>query len=337
MLNEIITKIKDVKYKLKREKQRAIIFAGSFLLIIIIGMTLKIIFPSNPTEGRKIQKYNVITTYKGMGKEALLRPLGVTSDDNGNVYVADSSNHRIVVFSVDGKVERIIGKEGTANGELNYPTAVAIFEAKLYVTDSGNGRILIFSKDGDYIRQINSLKKPEKTKDDEIEFKPVSLTIDANENLYVTDGKGQRILVFNKEGQLTKTFGTAGAGNGQFAYPNGLALDEKNKRIFVSDFANSRIQVFNWEGKYLKQFRGQELFMNPRGLAYNEQNDQLFIADIFEHRITIINSEGKLINHFGQIGSTPNKFHFPNGLFFLKGNLYVTDRENHRIFLIKAS
>ena len=84
-------------------------------------------------------------------------PTGVVVDSSsGNVYVADSSNHRIRKITSGGKVTTIAGSSipGFANGtgtaaQFNYPRGVAVDSSgNLYVADTCNNRIRIISSAG---------------------------------------------------------------------------------------------------------------------------------------------------------------------------------------------
>ena len=54
------------------------------------------------------------------------RPEGVTADNYGFVYVADTRNHRIQKFTTDGKFVARWGSEGDGNGEFLHPTDIAV-------------------------------------------------------------------------------------------------------------------------------------------------------------------------------------------------------------------
>jgi DNA-binding beta-propeller fold protein YncE len=78
-----------------------------------------------------------------------LRPRGLAISDAGEVYVADSSNHRIQVFDVEGKFLRQWGTAGTGPGQLQYPHDVALGPNEtVYVAEFGNNRIQKFSTTG---------------------------------------------------------------------------------------------------------------------------------------------------------------------------------------------
>jgi DNA-binding beta-propeller fold protein YncE len=60
--------------------------------------------------------------------------------------VVDFDNHRVQAFAAAGKFLLQFGGQGSANGQFNHPTDVAIDAQKgiLYVSDWGNHRIQKF-------------------------------------------------------------------------------------------------------------------------------------------------------------------------------------------------
>jgi len=73
-------------------------------------------------------------------------PNGVAVDGSGNVYVADTGNHRIQKFSSSGVFVDTWGSKGRENGQFKYPAGVAVDgSGNVHVADSGNHRIQKFS------------------------------------------------------------------------------------------------------------------------------------------------------------------------------------------------
>jgi DNA-binding beta-propeller fold protein YncE len=101
---------------------------------------------------RRIQKFTSTGTYltqwgsPGSGDGQFNFPYGVATDADGNVYVADTFNHRIQKFTNTGTYLCEWGSPGSDDGQFDGPFAVATDDAgNVYVTDRGNSRIQKFN------------------------------------------------------------------------------------------------------------------------------------------------------------------------------------------------
>ena len=82
---------------------------------------------------------------QGSAEGHLMRPQGLAVDSMGNIVVADTRNHRIVVFHPNGHFLAQYGSHGQGPGEFDRPTAVTVLpDGKFAVVDFGNSRIQIF-------------------------------------------------------------------------------------------------------------------------------------------------------------------------------------------------
>ena len=82
----------------------------------------------------------------GTGNGELNQPFGVATDGSGNVYVADTFNHRIQKFDASGTFLTTWGSQGSGNGQFNFPAGVATDgSGHVYVADYNNNRILKFA------------------------------------------------------------------------------------------------------------------------------------------------------------------------------------------------
>ncbi len=113
--------------------------------------------------------------------------LGIGPDDL--VYCADSCNHRIQVFTADGKLVRVFGKPGAGVGELSYPYDVRVDKAgNVFVCEFGNSRIQVFDKNGVSVEIIGGVGgAPGRFNN------PWSICLDSHGNLYVADSLNHRL------------------------------------------------------------------------------------------------------------------------------------------------
>jgi len=87
------------------------------------------------------------------------KPFDLALDANGNVYVADSGNHRIQKYSPDGEFIASYGKKGQGPGEFQIMGGVAVDnEGQMYVTDRSTNRLKVLSADGNEIKNFATMK-----------------------------------------------------------------------------------------------------------------------------------------------------------------------------------
>ena len=170
-------------------------------------------------------------------------PKGVAIDNNGKIYVADTGNNRIQIFSSSGAYEYSIGtgSSGSNIGQFYSPSGVTVdSNGKIYVAESSNHRIQIFSNSGAYEFQISSSGG-----DIGLFRYPIDLALDSNGKIYVADYNNHRIQIFSNSGAYEYSIGTGSSGSniGQFNRPSGVAVDS-NGKIYVADYYNHRIQIF---------------------------------------------------------------------------------------------
>ena len=68
------------------------------------------------------------------------------------MYVADSSNHCIQMFTPEGQYMRTFGSGGAGPGELYYPAGVAIDGDRVYIAECNNHRVSVFSTEEKFLK-----------------------------------------------------------------------------------------------------------------------------------------------------------------------------------------
>ena len=173
----------------------------------------------------------------------LQRPAGIAVDSRRRLlYVADPPAHDIKIFSIDdGRLKGSIGRRGTAPGEFNFPTWLAVDAgSRIYVTDSLNGRVQILGADGKPVASFGKLGVTTGSFSS-----PKGVALDSDGHLYVADAGFDNIQIFDQSGRLLLYFGGSGQAPGLFWMPGGVFIDEKD-RIYVADSYNRRVQIFQY-------------------------------------------------------------------------------------------
>ncbi|MFB3070564.1 MAG: hypothetical protein ACE1ZK_00705, partial [Nitrospirales bacterium] len=166
-------------------------------------------------------------------------PWGVTTDQQGHLYVSDTSNARIQKFESNGTPLVKWGRDGSFDGAFFYPRGLTVdFVGNIYIADEGNHRIQKFDPRGNFLakwgREGNGLGQ----------FKsPWGVACDPLGNVYVVDSGNHRIQKFDSNGTYLCSWGNRGLTEAQVNYPSGIAVD-KEGYVFVVDSGNHRVIKF---------------------------------------------------------------------------------------------
>jgi sugar lactone lactonase YvrE len=254
----------------------------------------------------------------GLGAAGVLSsPRGVAVDSAGSVFVADTGNNRIDVFSATGAFQHAFGKgvspsgadscteatgckKGTGlgiGGGINFPVGIAFDSAGLlYVT--AVSRIDVLTPAGAFIRSIGR--------------EPTASELDDT-------GEGEcDDTNINGRCQGTREYEVAGAVNA----PSDIAI-APDGQVAVADTGNHRVDVFSATGAFLRSFgrnvnpsggsscteatgcRGGEAsplaagLSSPTGIALNGAGN-LLVADSGNNRVVELGLSGGFIDAFGE-------------------------------------
>lgn len=269
------------------------------------------------------------------------------SPANGNIYVTDSGNQRIQVFSPSGtylsQFNETIGSSG--GQQLSSPKGL-VFDSSgnVNVADAYNHRIVKFDANGNYISDFGSYGSG----DGELNV-PTALTIDSSSgDVYVTDTRNYRVQKFSSTGVYLSQFGSQGSGDGQFGWgPAGIALDSTGN-IYVADGGHwpSGLQKFDTAGTFISNIQweaspaipptpasdpaGPSGLCQPWGIA-RDSGGNIYVVNQGRSRVNKYSSSGAFIgtigaNWDGQSEPTLGVLTIPFGIAIdSKDNIYITD------------
>jgi hypothetical protein len=253
----------------------------------------------------------------------LYYPSGIAIDGSGNIYIADQANQRIRKVTASTGVITTIAGTGTAGF-------------------SGDGAAATSA-------QLNN---------------PVGVAIDGSGNVYIADQYNQRIRKITiSTGNISTIAGTgtysysgdgAAASAATFQNPAGIKIDASGN-IFIADLFNHVIRkitastgiISTVAGTGTAGFSGDGAAATSATLNYPtdiavDDSGNIFIAVQYSHRIRKVSAATGYISTFAGTGtagysgdggpSTLAQINYPTGIASDGGgNLYIADRENHRI------
>jgi sugar lactone lactonase YvrE len=284
---------------------------------------------------RKVDINGIITTVAGNGNDGyagdnslatqaqLNFPGDVVVDGSGNLYIADTDNHRIRMVDKNGIITTVAGNGIAGYGgdsgpaiqaKLCYPLSVAVDTlGNLYIADTDNERIRKVDKNG-VITTVAGNGLRGYSGDGGLATQaafdsPSGVVVDASGTLYIADSNNDRIRKVDANGIIT-TF--AGSGSNGFsgdggpatqaglAYPWGVAVDILGN-LYIADTDNQRIRKVDRSGAITTVAGGiecgdggpatQAQLHRPTGVV-TDASGNLYVADTLNHRVRKVDEGG---------------------------------------------
>jgi DNA-binding beta-propeller fold protein YncE len=224
---------------------------------------------------------------EGSGNGLFNAPLGITADSQGNVYVADSGNRRVQIFSHRGEFKSLFNVTSQPGEKPADPVDLALDEGRkrIYVVDNENHRILVYSltdyklleswgAEGEGMQRLRH---------------PFFITLANDTSVLVVDVLNTRAQVWTPQGKAVSSIGVYGVDLGQLYRPKGICVDKDNN-IFVSDSYVGAIQTFNRYGHF-KTVVGDEtgevmIWKTPVGITIDDRQ-RLYVVEMLPNRVSV--------------------------------------------------
>ncbi|HSL45612.1 MAG TPA: flippase activity-associated protein Agl23 [Anaerolineales bacterium] len=275
-------------------------------------------------------------------------PRAIAAGLDGDIYVADSRNHRILHIAADGSLLDEWGSFGdnaagnAPIGTFNEPWGIAVGpDGSVYVSDTWNHRVQKFSASGEPVLTWGQYGQPlpEVPESSRYFWGPRGLAVDSEGRVFLADTGNKRIVVFDADGNYLTEFGTAGLDPGQFDEPVGVAVAEDGT-VYVTDTWNQRIQAFitdesgtayfpfqQWD---VNAWFGQSLENKPFIAVGPDQH--VFITDPEGYRVVEFTDTGEFVRTWGDFGVGATEIGLAAGIAVdPQGFVWVTDAGNNRI------
>lgn len=292
------------------------------------------------SQGRLLTQWG--TAGKGEGQFEIIRSVKV--DGSGAVYVVDqerlgSPRHsRIQKFSSFGKFIETWQRTGPDVEQFELATDIAmssngnVFVLAVDLQPSRRGvaaaaRVEKFTADGELITYWGKIGRGDG------EFvQPISITMDSNDDVYVTDRRKAGVQKFDSNGKLLAKWEGWGESDGLFNLPTATAFDKEGNMYVLDRYS---IQKFSPDGEFLTRWKiqreGQGKYHSLWQMAADDSGS-VYAADWSVHKVLKFGPSGNIIAEWGSAAGSEGHFRSPRDITVgTSGDIFVSDEDNWRI------
>jgi DNA-binding beta-propeller fold protein YncE len=259
----------------------------------------------------------------------LQRPSALIGDEQGRLFVSDTSRQAVFVFDEKAGELQIWER---ALGLLNFvaPAGLALGTGgDLFVADAELGVVV----------RLDAKGEPRAVIGRGVLKRPTGLARDASTGrIFVADTYAHDIKVFDPSGALVRVIGRRGEGDGEFNFPTHLAFTQGE--LYVTDTLNSRVQVFSAEGEVLnRKFGKRGLYLGnlvrPKGVGVDSEGN-VYVVESYYDSLLVFSGQGEFLLPIGGTGTGTGRFYLPAGVWVdAKNRVFVADMFNGRVVLFQ--
>jgi len=340
----------------------------------------------------KVDTWGVVSIIAGTGSSGstgdgglatsakLNEPRGVYKDSSGEIYIADTKNHKIRKIDIFGDISTVVGTgvvgstgDGGAatSAQLNQPKyIIKDTSGNLYISDSSNHKIRKVDTSGN-ISTFAGTGSSGSTGDGGPATSaklntPRGLYRDSTGNLYIADKGNHKIRMVNTSGNISTIAGTGAPGDtgdggaatsAQLDQPKGVYKDTSGN-LYIADAMSHKVRKVDTSGN-ISTFAGTGAAgdTGDGGAATSAKLDQpfdvlkdasgnLYIADKQKHKIRMVDTSGDILTFLSDAGAGDDgdgglailaRTNNPGGIFKDSSTFYIADTNNHKIRKVDLS
>ena len=285
------------------------------------------IAPSQPSGG-ELGDFNqisptVLWTYGscGAGEGELSHPSGVAVSEDGLVFVADTSNHRVVALDEDGAFVDAWGEEGDGPGQFLEVFDIAITpDGDVAALDSARQLISLWNADGELLDEIGAGLGL---------YHPRGVDISEEGELFIADTGGSRVVQADANGQFVRSFGGPNEqlGPGQ---PTDVAA-APGGALYVPEPAAGLLWQVSMAGEAMRAVAGPHSNTVESPHVAVLPDGRIFLTDPENGRVLVFDSDLQPLGQIGGKGTAPGSFNRTLGVAAEPGRIVVTDPDLCRV------
>lgn len=221
----------------------------------------------------------------------------------------------------------VVGEQ--QNQRLDKPYGVGIYDGKIYVCDT-NTTVMIFDLKNKQYRPLKAATEGEGKLTE-----PLNISIEKDGTKYVTDPVRGQIVVFDKDDEYVKAYGTPGNWRPVDAVPF-------EDRLYVADITNSQVKVFDKASGEMVKVIGDtgepsEKLDRPTNLAF-DRDGYLYVTSFGRFQVVKYDRDGHFKATIGMIGDQSGQFARPKGIALDRdGRVYVVDTAYSNVQVFNSS
>lgn len=283
------------------------------------------------------------------------RPIDVSVDASGNVYVLEYVKGQISVFNSSGVLQRVCGNN-TQGYKFNYPRQLTVYSNKVFIADTGNTRIVSINKDNCALIGITAFNLAGAG--------PMAIAVRGDDIMYTNLSNGWFFVLNHRAPYYTIDRNNASSNIQYFTLTNfassATGLHITGSRLLVSSPGGTHYREINTSfntisglasnqfppngyGFYSSSYPGANGYWGDTALrdAVFDDNYNVYISNSYNYRAQKYNASNTSSATYSAKVGTPshlNPFNTPYGMGVdTSNNIYVADFVANKIYKFNSS